>query len=297
MKLSIIIVNYNTKHFLHDCLKSIEKSAKPNTFEVIVVDNASMDGSSDMLKQEFAWAKLIENKENLGFAKAYNQGIRLAQGDYILLLNPDTTIYNQTLIRTIEFLNSHPEVGVVTCFVELANGRIDPACHRGFPTPWASFCYFVGLEKLFPKSRLFGRYHLGWLSLNTIHEIDTASGCFYMIRKSVIDEIGLLDEDYFLYYEEVDWSYRIKQNGWKIYFFPAVKILHYKGVASGIKKSSQKISTASREIKRSAINAFCNSMKYFYDKHYKSKHSIITDLIFYTGVEIKRRISLWRLTV
>jgi hypothetical protein len=144
---------------------------------------------------------------------------------------------------------------------------------------------------------LFGRYHLGWLPHNTIHEIDAPSGCFFMIRKSVIDEVGLLDENFFLYYEEVDWSYRIKQKGWKIYFLPDVKILHYKGVASGIKKSSKYLSKASRETKHVAINAFCNSMKFFYNKYYKSKYLVIVDLIFYIGVDIKRYISLLRLRI
>jgi len=297
LKLSIVIVNYKTKAFLQKCLTSIEKSEKIGIAEVIVIDNASNDGSIEMLKQEFPSVKFIINQTNVGFAKANNQGIKLAKAKYILLLNPDTIIFPKTLSKATEFLDNNQNVGVVTCYVELADGKIDPACNRGFPDPWTSFTYFVGLEKLFPKSRSFGRYHLGWLPLNTIHEIDTPSGCFYMIRKSVIDEVGLLDENYFLYYEEVDWSYRIKQKGWKIYFLPDVKIIHYKGTASGIKKTSKEVNNVSREIKKIAINSFCDSIKIFYTKHYKKKYPFIVSHVVCIGIEIKRLLSLWQLRV
>jgi GT2 family glycosyltransferase len=226
MKLSIAIINYNTKGFLEMCLRSINKSVKPWEYEIIIIDNASNDDLITVISKESSTIKFSVNKQNVGFAKAYNQAIKEAKGEYILLLNPDVVLLPTTMTRCVEFLERHPEVSVVTCYVELVDSKIDPACHRGFPDPWTSFTYFIGLEKLFPKSRLFGRYHLGWLPLNTIHEIDTPSGCFYMIRKSVIDEVGLLDENYFLYYEEVDWSYRIKQKGWKIFFLPEVKIIH-----------------------------------------------------------------------
>lgn len=295
--LSIIIVNYNAKDFLFQCLKSIERADKPNSYEIIIVDNCSTDNSTMMIKKEFPDIKLIENSENIGFAKANNQGIKLSQGNYILLLNPDTVVYPQTLTRPIEFLDANPDVGVVTCYVELANGKIDLACHRGFPTPWVSFCYFIGLEKLFPKSRTFGGYHLGWLPLNTIHEIDTPSGCFYLVRREVIEQVGRLDESYFLFYEEVDWSYRIKQAGWKIYYFPEVKITHYKGISSGIKKHTSKLSSATKEIKRKAINSFCDSIKIFYDKYYKDKYPLIITWFIYLGIWIKRKINLLRLAM
>lgn len=297
IKLSVVLVNFNTRPFILKCIDSIFINNPNDDIEIIIVDNNSQDDSVSAIQSNYPHIKLIKNPSNVGYAKAINQGIKIAKGQYILLLNPDTIVFPDTLNTAINFMDKNLRVGVVTCKVELEDGKIDPACHRGFPTPWASFCYFVGLERLFPKSRLFGRYHLGWLPLDTIHEIDTPSGCFYLIRKSVIDEVGLLDENYFLFYEEVDWSYRIKQKGWKIFFLPEVKILHYKGVSSGIKKTSQQITTASTEIKRLAINAFCNSMKIFYNKYYKSKYSMLRDLIFYIGVEIKRFISLLRLSV
>ncbi|MCX8015379.1 MAG: glycosyltransferase family 2 protein [candidate division WOR-3 bacterium] len=297
IKLSIVIISFNTRPFILKCVNSILKNYNNDEFEIIIVDNASQDDSISELQLYYNNIKLIKNINNVGYAKANNQAIKIAKGQYVLLLNPDTIVFPNTLTRVIDFMDNNPQVGVVSCKVILPNGKIDPACHRGFPTPWASFCYFVGLEKLFPKNRLFGRYHLGWLSLDTIHEIDTPSGCFYMIRKSLVEEVGLLDENYFLYYEEVDWSYRIKKRGWKIYFLPDVKIIHYKGASSGIKKSSKKLTNVSKQTKKMAINAFCNSMKYFYNKHYKTKHSIVKDLIFYLGVEIKRYVSLLRLQV
>jgi GT2 family glycosyltransferase len=297
MKLSIVIVNYNAQDFLIKCLRSIQTAIKLLEYEVIVVDNGSIEKSEDLIKNEFPMIKFIANQINKGFPKASNQGIRISKGEYILLLNPDTVILPNTIEQCISFLDTNPQVAVVTCYVELATGQIDPACHRGFPTPWASLCYFLGLEKLFPKSRLFSRYHLGWLPLNIRHEIDTPSGCFYLVKRSVLNEVGLLDEDYFLYFEEVDLSYRIKEKGWKIFFLPEVKIIHYKGISSGIKKDTKHMSKATKETKKLAINSFCNSMKLFYDKHYKGKYPKVIDWLMYLGIEVKRFLSLWQLRI
>jgi GT2 family glycosyltransferase len=278
-------------------LKSIIAIGQQQDCEVFVVDNASADDSVNAIKSSFPWVKLIENKENYGFARANNQAIRLAQGQYILLLNSDTENIDHAIEKTLEYLEKHLQIDVITCRVELADGKLDWACHRGFPTPWASFCYYAKLEKLFPKSRLFSRYHLTYLPFSAPHEIDTPSGCFYLIRKSTIDKIGLLDEDYFFYSEDVDWSYRIKQTGGKIYYYPDAHIIHYKGLSSGIKKETAQKTQASLEIKRKSVNYFYDSMKIFYRKHYQKKYLFFVNWLVCAGIGLKRAISLWRLRV
>jgi len=296
-KLSIITLSYNTRDLTLQCLESIKQIGQRQDCEIFIVDNNSSDDSVPAIKKSYPWVRLIENKENLGFARANNQAIRLAQGQYILLLNSDTENIDNGIEKTLEYLEQNPQLDVVTCRVELADGNLDWACHRGFPTPWASFCYYAKLEKLFPKSRLFSKYHLTYQSLSEPHEIDTPSGCFYLVRKSTIDRVGLLDQDYFFFGEDVDWSYRIKQTGGKIYYYPEAKIIHYKGVSSGIKKETAEKTKASAEIKRKSVNYFYDAMKIFYTKHYKNKYLFVVNWLVYAGIAIKRKMSLRKLSV
>lgn len=296
-KLSIIILSYNTKDLILRCLNSIVDIGKRNDCEVFVVDNNSFDDSAVVIKTTYPWVKLIENKENFGFAKANNQAMKLAQGEFILLLNSDTENVGNAIEKTLNFISNRRDIDVITCRVELGNGELDWACHRGFPTPWASFCYFAKLDRIFPKSRFFGHYHLTYRSLTETHEIDAPSGCFFMIRRSVIDKIGLLDEDYFFFGEDVDWSYRIKQAGGKIYYYPDAKIIHHKGTSSGIKKETQKKTEASKETKIKSVNYFYDAMKIFYTKHYRKKYPFFITWLVYAAIKIKRTISLWRLRV
>lgn len=256
MKLSIIIVNYNTRKYLLAALQSIKVSKDKIAKEVIVVDNASTDGSASLAA--------IKNKHNLGYATANNQGIKKARGEFILLLNSDTKILPETLQTMVDFMDEHPDVGVSTCRVELEDGSLDPACHRGFPTPWASLTYFLGLEKISLQSKLFAQYHQSWKNFGVPHEIDTPAGAFYLIRKKVIDQVGLLDENYFMYAEDIDWSLRIKQAGWKIMYVPDTKIIHYK------KKSGR--DTTDPHLRSRTSGHFFQTMKLFYDKHYKDRY-------------------------
>ena len=268
MKLSIIIVNFNTKGYLKQTLQSIKVSHDKFEKEVIVVDNASTDGSVTLAT--------IKNEHNLGYAAANNQGIRKARGEYILLLNSDTKLFSDTLQTMVQYMDYHPQVGVSTCAVELENGNLDPASHRGFPTPWSSFAYLSGLEKMFPKSRLFGQYHQGWQDIDQPHEIDTPAGAFYLTRKKVVDQVGLLDERYFMYAEDIDWSLRIKRAGWKIMYIPYTKIIHFK------KQSGRASSSAQLRQKTSAH--FFDTMKLFYDKHYSHKYPWIIRWLTLSGI-------------
>lgn len=276
---SIIVLNFNTKDLTLSCLRSIKKSKKPtDKWEIVLVDNASTDGSREAIKKEFPHETTLFLDKNVGFAAGNNAGIRIAKGRNILLLNSDTQISKEAVAECLSFMDQHPDAGVVTCRLELLNGHLDPACHRGFPTPWASLTYFAKLEKTFPQSRLFGLYHQGYKDLNTTHEIDSPSGAFYFIRREVIDQVGLLDEDFFMYGEDLDWSYRIKKAGWKIFFNPSATVLHLK------KQSGRE--NENIEIRDTTKIYFYNTMKLFYKKHYKHTYSPLTYGLVLLGIKI-----------
>lgn len=291
MLLSIIIVNYNASKVLIPCLKSLEDygSWLKENCEVFVIDNASADDSVEQVRVQFPWVKLVANTENVGFSMANNQGLRQASGDYQLLLNPDTIVPQGTLQACLDFLKKHQDAGVVTCKVELANGHLDMDCHRGFPTPWASFTYFSGLEKLFPKSKLFGQYHQTWKDLSTTHEIDSAVGAFMMMPKKAIDEVGLLDERFFFYGEDLDWCYRFKEKSYKVYYYPDVKITHYKGYSSGMRKESREVTSATKQSRDKVVLASVEAMKLFYDKHYKGKYPAFITWKVYLGIWLMKQ--------
>ncbi|HUD20132.1 MAG TPA: glycosyltransferase family 2 protein [Patescibacteria group bacterium] len=227
--LSIIILNFNTVDVTRACLSSIRNTKLGGyTIEVIVCDNASSDGSQTMVKKEFPEVTFIENGKNIGFAAGNNPGIKGSKGRYILLLNSDTEVAVNTFTSMITFMDGHPKAGAATCKLVLPDGSMDPACHRGFPTPWVAFSYIAKLEKLFPRTQWFGEYHQGYKDLRIPHEVDCISGAFFMVRREVVAAVGVLDEDYFMYAEDIDWAYRIKQAGWQIWYYPLVSILHKK---------------------------------------------------------------------
>ncbi len=227
--LSVIILNYNTRELTKTCLTTVLSSRLGDySMEVIVCDNGSTDGSVEMIRREFPSVKLIENGKNVGFAAGNNPGLKASRGRYALLLNSDTEVPAGTLSAMIAFMDENDRAGAATCKLVLPDGSMDPACHRGFPTPWASLTYVTRLEKLFPRTRTFGQYHQGYKNLTRVHEVDCIVGAFFMVRRDVLDTVGLLDEDYFMYGEDIDWAFRIRKAGWKIYFNPAVTILHKK---------------------------------------------------------------------
>ena len=291
LDLSIIIVSYNTKEFLRDCLNSIIKTISGVTYEVIVVDNASKDGSFEFVKNNFPKIKLIKNRENLGFSKANNLGVKKASGEYILFLNSDTVVKENTLKTMVSFIREHKDAGAVTCKVVMPNGKIDDASHRGFPTPWNSFVHFSGLSKLLGKTTIFGGYNLGFMDLSKTHEIDALAGAFMLVRKKAGEKVNWWDEDYFFYGEDIDFCYRLKQNGWKIYYVPEVSILHYKGVSGGIKKQSRHISTADKETRIKSQSERFKAMRLFYKKHYEQKYPWFLTRLVYFGIFLKQILS------
>lgn len=229
MELSIIIVNYNTRDFLRDCLRSIYSSQGDFQYEVIVVDNCSPDDSVEMVRQEFPQAKLIASEINRGYAYANNLGLRQARGHYLLLLNPDTVLPPTALLGMLDFMEEHPDAGVAGPKLVLADGSLDLACRRSFPTLDVALYRLVGLSKRYPNSPRYNRYNLGYLDPDQVAEVDSVVGAFMCIRREALDQAGLFDERFFMYAEDIDLCYRIKvDHGWKVYYNPAVVVTHYK---------------------------------------------------------------------
>lgn len=229
MKLSIIIVNYNVRYFLEQALLSVQKATKNLATETFVVDNNSVDDSVHMVAEKFPHVHLIANQDNPGFSKANNQAIRLAKGEYILLLNPDTLVEEDTFDKCVAFMDAHPKAGGLGVKMIDGSGNFLPESKRGLPTPMTAFYKTFGFSKFFPKSPIFNRYHLGFLDKDKTHEIEILAGAFMLMRKSVLDKIGLLDETFFMYGEDIDLSYRILKGGYKNYYFADTTIIHYKG--------------------------------------------------------------------
>ncbi len=258
MKLSVIIVNYNVKYFLEQALRAVRKAAQHIETEVFVVDNNSVDDSVSMVREEFPEVKLIANKENTGFSVANNQAIKQAKGEYILLLNPDTVVEEDTFLKTVTFMDEHPDAGGLGVKMIDGKGTFLPESKRGFPSPKVAFYKTFGLSRLFPKSKMFNGYHLGYLDKDENHQVDVLSGAFMLLRKSVLDEIGLLDETFFMYGEDIDLSYRIVKAGYKNYYFSESTIIHYKGEST--KKGSLNY-----------VRVFYNAMIIFARKHFKGE--------------------------
>ncbi|MBI2029523.1 glycosyltransferase family 2 protein [Candidatus Gottesmanbacteria bacterium] len=287
--LSVIIVTHNNQQIIKNTLNklTISLDALNKPWEIIVVDNASSDKTIEVVKENSrrysrdpdpkASGKkltLIQSNQNRGYAWANNRGIEKSQGKYILLLNSDVVLNEDSLKKTIDFLDKDPNVGVVTCKILLQNGKIDPACHRGFPTPWVSLTYMIGLEKLFPNIRLFSGYHMWYKDINKTHEIDSCSGAFYLFRREIIEKVGLLDEKFFMYGEDLDFSYRIKNHGYKIIYYPYCFAVHLK-YQSGLKSTD-------RETQKRTIEAFYQAMIIFYQKNYSNKYPFfVTGLIIF----------------
>jgi GT2 family glycosyltransferase len=291
--LSIIILNYNTKAITLEAIKSIEthypKDITSGNFEVIVTDNDSPDKSLEAFKEYKKNTKMksfhvVDNGGNIGFAAGNNKGLPYANGRYILFLNPDTVVHPKTLTRMVSFMDEHPNAGAATCKLELSSGGIDEASHRGFPTPWNAFCHFSGLEKVFPKNKLFAGYTQGWKNMNKIHEVDAITGAFLLVPRKVGEAVGWWDEDYFFYGEDLQFCYNIRKIGYKIYYVPDVSIIHYGGVSSGIKKQSKNISTANMEIRKKVQGWRFDAMRIFYKKNYDHLYPKPVTWLVHTGI-------------
>lgn len=258
MDLSVIIVNYNVRHFLEQCLISVRKAASGILCDITVVDNNSADGSCAMVRSEFPEVKLIRNPDNKGFSAACNQAIRLSEAEFILLLNPDTVVEEHTFTKCLNFMKDHPDAGALGVKMINGNGKLLPESKRALPTPATAFFKMSGLAWLFPKSQIFNRYYLGHLNSSETSEADILSGAFMFIRKTVLDRTGLLDESFFMYGEDIDLSYRIIKEGYKNYYYPGVSIIHYKGEST-------------RKGDLNYVLHFYRAMLIFINKHFSKK--------------------------
>lgn len=254
MDLSIIIVNYNVKHYVEQCLHAVFRSVCPYDYEVFVVDNCSSDGSIPYLKERYPQVHFISNTDNVGFARANNQAVRLSTGRYVLLLNPDTIVGEHTLADSVRLMDRHPDAGGSGTRMLRTDGSFALESRRGLPTPFVAFCKMSGLTKLFPYSRTFGRYYMRYLDENVENEIEIISGAYMMLRREALDKVGLLDETFFMYGEDIDLSYRLLKGGYKNYYSPS-PILHYKGEST--EKSSFRY-----------VYTFYNAMQLFFNKHF-----------------------------
>lgn len=305
MDISIIILTFNAKDVTLKMLDSLKESldftSNSISTEVIVVDNGSTDGIKELLDEKQnkeGWFKLIKN-ENIGFSKGNNTGVKASNPNskYVLFLNPDITLDKDCIKKVFDYMEENKNASLVTSKVDLWSGGIDWDCHRGFPTPWRSFCYFTGLEKKLGQKlpRIFGGYHLLDKNMNEVHEIDACLGAFMMVRREIGEKISWWPTDYFLNGEDIDFCYQVKvlQKG-KIIYYPETKIIHYKGASKGTKAVSQKISTASASTKKLQINSGVKAMEIFYKKYYASQYPFFVNWIVYFGIWMlhKKRIIL-----
>ncbi len=281
VQLSVIIVNYNVKFFLEQCLHSVVKAMQDIDGEIFVVDNNSVDGSMAMVRQKFPKVIRIENKANLGFAKANNIAITRSQGNLILLLNPDTVVEEDTFDKIIRFMADHPDAGALGVKMIDGKGHFLPESKRALPTPWVSFYKVFGLSWLFPKSKKFGQYHLGYLDKDQVHEVDILPGAFMLLRKESLDKAGLLDETFFMYGEDIDLSYRIIEQGYKNYYYPETTIIHYKGEST----------------RKSSVNyvlVFYQAMIIFAKKHFSEKNAKFFSFSIHAAIYFRMALAIFK---
>lgn len=261
IKLSIIIVNWNTMSLLQCCLRSLKPEIDNGESEIIVVDNASSDGAIDMVRTEFPTVTLIANSKNLSFATGTNQGLSEASGKFVMLLNPDTELTEGTTERLMKFLDTHSDAAAAAPKLIYPDGLPQQSC-RTFPTPSVLFIEALGLERLFPKSKLFGRYRMGWFNYDETHEVDQPMASCLMIRRTALDQIGHMDEEFPLFFNDVDLCLRLKGAGWKVFFTPAAVVVHHHGAST-------------RQLGKELIRESHRSLLLFYRKHYRNRLNIL----------------------
>jgi GT2 family glycosyltransferase len=272
--LSVIVVSYNTRALLRDCLHSVYREGSQLNLEVFVVDNHSLDGSREMVERQFPEVQLICNQVNVGYSTANNQALRICRGTFILLLNSDTVVHPGVFDATIAHMQQHRDIGALTCKVMLTTGQLDLACRRTFPTPMVAFWRIVGLSRLFPHSRFFAKYNLTFLDENKTYDVDAVMGAFMLLRRDVFLEVGLLDEQFFMYGEDLDWCYRIRQAGYRIVYYPEVSILHYKGASSNRRRPPN------------MVKEFHRAMDLFYRKYFEGRQTYLVNALIRFGVKV-----------
>jgi GT2 family glycosyltransferase len=273
-RVSIVIVNWKTPKLLAQCLQTIKLDPQSDGFEIWVVDNASNDGSVEMLRADFPYVKVIANTVNTGFSKGCNQAIPLTTGQYVLLLNPDTEVKDRAIAKMADFLETHRDCGAVGPKVLNTDGTLQLACRRAFPDPAAAFYRVTYLSRLFPNNQTLARYNYSFANENELLEVDALSGSCMMVRREVVEKIGLLDEDIFMFGEDIDWCWRIKQAKWKVYYYPEATVVHVHGAASRFRPIGATIDLH-------------KGMYVFYKKHLAQKYWAPFNLLVYAAIWLR----------
>lgn len=280
-KLTVIILNYNTKELLDGCLASVKKYSSEVPMQVIVSDNASTDGSVEMVKKKHPWVEIVEGP-NSGFSKGNNRARKMVKGSMVLFLNPDTVVKSQVFAKTVRYLEEHPKVGALTCKLVLENGKLDKDTRRRFPTPWISF------KRLFLKN---GKdYWYEDISENKVHEVDAVQGAFFLTRKKILDKVGWFDEGYLFNGEDLDLSFQIKKLGYKIIYYPKVSIIHFKGAAKGKTKKWKHKTTKAHKIKMGLAEV--DAMERFYKKNLWERYPLFFNYFVLVGIRIYKVLRL-----
>ena len=292
--LDIVIVSHNVKYLLLDCLKSVfYTKEEDDSWEVIVIDNASTDGTVDAVAQKFPNVRIIASKENLGFAKGNNLARKVSRAENVLFLNPDTKIADKVIQKSLKILENKKDLGAVGCRVMLPNGKIDYSCHRGLPTIWNTFSYWLGLSKLFPKFKIFAGYTATYLDYKKSSEIDCISGTYLLIRRSVLNEINWWDEDYFWNGEDIEMCYQIIKHGWKIWYDADAEILHFKGSSSGFWPTAK--TSVPKETSLRAARSAARVMNTFVKKHWRELGPAPIIALVWAGIWILEKFRLSKL--
>lgn len=286
--LSVIIVSFNTCQLLDDCLASLLAADPPEGgFEIIVVDNASNDGSQEMLRQKYPQVQLLALEANLGFSAANNRGTAVAKGSAILFLNSDTKLTEQAIVQPLQYLEDNPRTGAITVRLVYPDGQRDPDNHRGFPTPWNALCHFTGVSRLFPNKPRLNGYFQSYVDFSQTHTVDVIAGSFMMMPHFLVDDLGGWDETYFFYGEDIDFCYRIHEAGYEIVYYPHVEVLHYKGASSGLRKESADIAQPPKETRVRVARESVRAMKIFYRKFYSEKYPRLLTVLVLAGIQFR----------
>jgi len=288
MDLSVIVVSYNTRQLLDDCLHSLYSADAPSGgLEIIVVDNASADGSGDMVRRKYPQARLIASPDNRGYSAANNLGSAAAKGEFLLFLNSDTVISQRALTEPLAYMRAHPQTGALTVRLVYPTGERDPDNHRGFPTPWNAFCHFTLLSRLFPHSPRFNGYFRTYEDFSQIHPVPVIAGSYMMMPRALDRLLGGWDETYFFYGEDIDYCYRIHEAGCQIIYYPLVEVLHYKGASSGLRKESADIARPPKETRVKVARESVRAMRVFYRKFYRDKYPGIVTAFVLAGIQAR----------
>ena len=302
-KLSLVILNYNSGRYLSDCLQSIYRSHLKDNIDIVVVDNASSDSSIILAKKVKANNSQILNTKylilntNLGFSVGNNKGLKVTNPNspYVLFLNPDTIVSKNTLQKTIDFLDKNLKASAMTCKIILKKtGQLQPECHRGFPTPWRAFCYFSGLTRLFPKSKIFAGYFLGHLDKSKTHQIEACVGAFLAIRRSIGQTVGWWNEKYFFYGEDLDLCWQLRQKNYQLFYYPHTSIVHLQGISSGLKSQTKKLSPVSRQTKIKVAKASTQAMRIFYQNNLLPQYPRLTQKLVLTGINLLEKLRVFQ---